>query len=285
MKNSRIPFSKGTYFPAAQLQTNQIYCINNSTPILRSIIYYISNRIAGIKNGITACIVYSAVLFCLAGCSVYTSQVTTPVLIEKKGEMQIDGNLSFSNFFHPGAHGTITYGLFDNVALQSSFNYIFKRKFHYDVSLGYSLGLSEHFSLGLYPGFSAGHSDIYIHNDWYRSYYSDDFISGSYKTPYVRLQTLYDFHFVFIALSCRTGWFMPNFTKNNSTILNQQGFLLEPGISIVLYYKNFGGNIGYSYGKIFRDNELSEYINPYGIFSLGMNYRFQLGQKKKTVMP
>ena len=224
------------------------------------------------------------VLLLLNGCSVYSPAIQSPVITEKQGQIQIDGNASVSSelLFPPGAHGSLAYGITDNTSLQLSAN---MKLFHY-TEIGISIGnyfINESkFRLGFFPGYSYGEVDYTdMNGDIMTGASHEDYWSGNYQNIYINLQSLFNLKIITLGVGAKTGLYFPDL-MNNNRIENKKAIITQPTLYIKpnLKYDRFICALTVSYLSLntvdgFRNyNDMHNYFyNPFTI-AFGFGFKF-----------
>src|SRR5688572_5874763 len=94
--------------------------------------------------------------FSLLGCGIYSPTVVDIPLLEKKGDLRIDGGISLN----PSIVGTISYGLTNAVSLQSAGKYT-PDGYHAQFATGYFKKLEKNIVLEIYGGVAFGKGEDY----------------------------------------------------------------------------------------------------------------------------
>lgn len=232
---------------------------------------------------------FLSTLLLLTQCSFYSPSISSPVVIDKKGQVQLDGNISVSNYLLTpiGFHGSVAYGIADNASAQLSASYISGCNNEFGGTVGYYYDLNKNLKVGAFPGFNFGYvflDEEYVDIMGGQSYtYS---WRGNYLSPYFRLQFLFDNKYMTIGLGTKAGMYYPKLKVNNLP-KNQNAFLLEPSIFIMpsLWNDDLRISINSSFSKLFSVNNGSvDYHGDYPldynnvIVSIGLNYRFSIAR-------
>lgn len=226
-------------------------------------------------------------------CSIYSPSISPPVVIDKKGQVQLDGNVSVSNslLIPVGLHASAAYGITDNVSVQLSASHILRCNNEFDVALGYYQNINKKFRIGAFPGFNIGYvflDEKYVDIMGGQSY--TESWRGYYYSPYLRLQLLFNNKYITIGLGTKAGIYCPSLTVDGFP-KNQKALLVEPMIFIMpsLWNDNLKISVNSSFTKLFPIDNRSIYFNDdysldYNslILSVGLNYRFNLNQNIKN---
>jgi hypothetical protein len=100
------------------------------------------------------------ILIILSGCSIYTPQTIDIPLISEKKELRADAGISFKELFYC----TLSYGLTDNIALQTYFNRSFDSRFFMQNAFGIYRNSGINRVLELYSGFGFGRTETGNHD-------------------------------------------------------------------------------------------------------------------------
>jgi len=235
------------------------------------------------------------VLLILTSCAVYTPQVSPPILIEEKGDVQLNfgGNIS-SALISPGLNAAITYGFTDKIQVQLYTSYISSGTAHFQFLAGYNLKLNEKANIRLFGGYFYGIGDVKYMQ--ILSHGSPNYI-GNYQSYFGKIQFSKFVRKNNIGLTFTVGHFQPNYTvkyENNTGFtdfeINQKGLLLDPSI----YFNwNFSDKLGLTFTysnawikpldqiNIDSPNNYELDYNYYGNFGISLKYLIRTGYNRK----
>lgn len=230
-------------------------------------------------------IVTCTISLLLTGCAIYTPQVSPPILIKEKGDIQLDIGANVSSvLITPGVNASASIGLTDNVQTQLYTCYISSGTTHFQLLTGYNFKINEKSDFKLMGGYFYG-----IGNVTYQGIFYGEPITykGHYKSIFSKIQfskqmkspnKIWGFTFTL-------GNFTPDYSINyNETTeiqtetkkINQKGILFEP--YLFYHYKlsdRFGLTLSYSNCWIKPINQLNDdYPNRY---DLDYNYWGNIG--------
>lgn len=232
--------------------------------------------------------------FLLSGCFVYNSQFSPPILIEQKGEVQLNGGFTY-NLLLPSYYGSVTYGISDQFygQLYSVMGYENNTSF-YEASLAWYKPSTSNFRFGIHAGYfygdAVGASIGISTTDYSYSY------AGNYQAPFIIFQSILKREKTIWSFGCKLAYFNTHlqetkqpFLFNNGepmaiTPFNNKALLIEPLFSFIpnkqSIYKNFALTIGYSHPFFIPIKspyyDFYENTNPYGNFSFGIKYSFSI---------
>ena len=225
---------------------------------------------------------------CAASCGVYHPQSVDIPLIEHKGDLRIDGTFSMSDGLEAKANATVSYGLFNHVAVQAFGDVGEKGRYYTQGAAGlyfpFGVVVTELYA-GVGHGFGFAEGQTYIQTGS-----EEDKVKG-------RLTSDYNLPFLQLNLGVLTGagidlgaGFKCGYILNLSTddnyyakrpegaakpVYNEQHTLLEPTIFI-----RFGGDkvkFSIRLGATFLDGEEKSGRHfPYHSYALGAGVNFRL---------
>ncbi|MDD4968718.1 MAG: hypothetical protein PHT07_04745 [Paludibacter sp.] len=212
----------------------------------------------------------------LNSCYVYYPQTGDIPLIKQKKELRVDGGISLL----PAVNGTISYGLTDTIAIQTSLHYI-----NTVDSWGYlingAIGLYKYnpknnWSKEIYVGFGNGYADTF-----YESYHSGR-LKGNYQLYFVQGnigRRGLKLKFIECAFGLKLGLLNSHFRIEDVYGVhpneNKLSALIEPIISIKLGGERLMVNIKPSLCSLKKISGNGEDL-PYFPLAIGLslNYRF-----------
>jgi len=238
------------------------------------------------------------IILFLDSCAVYTPQVTPPILIEEKNEMQTDIGGSFSSFYiTPGMYASIAYGLTDYLAIQSFGSIISSGTYHFEESLGLNKKINDKIKISLLTGYFYGVGTVLD-----KTHMSIGPIKweGHYQSPFVRFQFSNKFKKLYWGFGLKAGYFNPEYYKtreydyhsiivHETTLINQKGLLIEPSLFFNIRIKDKFGiifNLADSWIKPLDQfneccpNSYEIKYDYYGNIGIGIYYKFNWAQQK-----
>ncbi len=107
-----------------------------------------------------------AISLLMSSCVVYSPMMTDVPLISKKNDLRVDGGLSYVL----SAHGTVSYGLTDNIAVQAFGSYSADDEKYYQGSVGWYKNLGNNRIFEWYGGMGYGEGDAFNSSTGERGY-------------------------------------------------------------------------------------------------------------------
>ena len=223
-------------------------------------------------------------LFILSSCAIYTSQNTIPVLIEEKGECQLDGGFSTGGLLaSPGLGFNVSYALTDRfqTRLSSSLTLPLTNNgssytLQGDGMIGYRFPFNENHQLRVYGGYLYGYSNIVGAE---APVFEDLSFKGDYQSIFGLAQFTKKKKNNFFGASLKTGSFF--WRDSNQQTVIKRDIIIEPSLFYNISIQDrWRFNISYSY-PLFTSFEYSDdnyfYANPTG--NLGFGLSLLLGKK------
>lgn len=224
----------------------------------------------------------------VASCGVYHPQSVDIPLIDHKGDMRIDGAFSMSDGLEAKANATVSYGLFDHVALQVFGDIGEKGRFYTQGAAGVYFPFNK-VVLELYAGM--GHGFGFAEGQTYiQTGPEEDKVKGrltsDYNLPFVQLNCgLLSGAGIDFGVGMKGGYILNHSTDDNyyakrpegaaKPVFNEKHGLLEPSIFV-----RFGGEkvkFNIRLGASFIDGtEKADRHFPYHSYTLGMGINYRL---------
>ena len=186
-----------------------------------------------------------------SSCAVYTPQAAPPILIEEKGEVELNVGGNISSGLNAGLNAAVAYGFTDKIQAQVYTSYIPDGTTHLQFLTGYNARLNEKTNLRLFGGYFYGFGNIRDANINFFGKSGPVHYIGSYQSYFGKAQLSRSMGKMNTGLTCTVGHFQPNFSveyEENPGItaytVDQKGLLFEPGI--YLNFK-FSENLGLSF--------------------------------------
>jgi hypothetical protein len=231
-----------------------------------------------------------SLLVILTSCSLYTPSIAPPILIEKKGEFQFDGNISVSNneLLTPyGLHAAAAYCPKDNMFAQLSLSSTLGLATEFDFNLGQYINPTDLIKVGIFPGLNYGTVSF---NETRGSLLNNMRINkwrGDYYTPYLKLQATSDTKYMKLGFGTKTGYYIPNINVNDLNY-NDKALVVQPMVFIMpkiwndRKWSNISINI--SYAKLFGSSEDFTFTENYDLFynslRIGIGFSYKMYSKK-----
>ncbi|MFB6341030.1 hypothetical protein ACE1ET_04890 [Saccharicrinis sp. FJH62] len=241
-------------------------------------------------------------LFCivsillLSSCALYTPQVAPPILIEEKGETELDFGASISSFLiTPGADVSVAYGFTDKIHAQAYASYISSGTIHLQLLTGYRFNINERANIRLLGGYFYGNGNVKYQEGFnepmnYKGFYQSILGKFQYTNTFKNHNKIW-------GLSFTIGNFTPYYkvyyvesSNDMDKVIDQKGILFEP--YLFYHYKisdKLGITFSYSNTWIKPINQLNnDYpnhyeldYNKYGNFGITLKYTLKTGNKKR----
>lgn len=231
----------------------------------------------------------------LNSCAFYTPQLSSPVIVKEKGQLDADLGINVaSNLLTPGVTGSFAYAISDKFFAQIYTSALFNRNIHYQGLLGRRLLTTSHIDIRISGGYFYGTVDL---NDQSDIFGPPIYTKGNYQSFFGKLQwntNLNDkrknFGFTFSA-----GSFIPNLNikstdedtmEEKNMNFTDRAILCEP----YFYYQyNASDKIGvtFSYAfSYFADISKTQRFQPFKYDidynrqgNFGISIRFLIRQK------
>ncbi len=240
---------------------------------------------------------YFLFLVCvLQSCAtIYTPQTAAPILLEEKGEVQVDvgGSLSADPVI-PSVNGSVSYAINNKLRTQLYANHSQCGITHLQALLGYDFSLTDKSKLlvsgGYFQGFgSIQDTDHGLFAGAVTTTYTGNYQSLFGKMQYSRAWNKGNGHW---GIMLTSGYLQPNYQASTERLdyvttetINQSGLLLEPNLFAnwnISERINFSVSYSYAWIKSLdqinttHPNQYALNYNKYG--SLGLNFGYKLGQ-------
>ena len=109
-------------------------------------------------------VIYIRILICVLsfllvpGCVIYNTQIVDIPLINEKNDLRIDAGICLL----PSAQATISYGLTDKIAIQTSGSIGLENRYYFQIAPGFYKKFRDRNVLELYAGFGHGYGNTWV---------------------------------------------------------------------------------------------------------------------------
>lgn len=235
-------------------------------------------------------LLFWAVSISITSCAFYTPQLSAPVTVKEKGQLDADLGISVaSNLLTPGVTGSFAYAISDRYFTQIYTSALFNRNFHFQGLLGRRLLTTSHIDIRLSGGYFFGTVDL---NDQSDVFGPPIYTKGSYQSYFGKLQwntCLKDkrknFGFTFLAGSFAPDLLIKSFDEetmeDKSQYFTDRAILYEP----YFYYQynasdKFGVTFSYAFSYFadisknqrFQPNKVNIDYNRRGNFGISIRF-------------
>lgn len=213
----------------------------------------------------------------LSSCVIYHPQLTDIPLISNKNDIRIDAGVSVLTT----ANATVSYGLTDKIAIQTTGSYGADERYYFQAASGYYKNFNTNKVLELYGGFGYGHGNAFKDNH-------PGHLTGNYQVYFIQAdigKLAVKKPEIDLGLALKTGFLHSNLTDNNyyfplisteySRMYHDNSLLLEPTgmIRIGGPKLKFSLRLGGCFIHKFTNPETRLPCHKLN-FGLGLNYRF-----------